>query len=167
MKKFSVVCAAALALTAPGIAQAANPDGTHTFQGTLEVRKSLPIWTPCTVTVDVAVASGVPRLQSATVGGGGVCGGISFTGLPSAPLNTGGLPVVEVPATIGVNIVFPAGTCAGNLEVLWNSPPPPPTARTITFQDGLSDIPSTSGGTAPCRIRGVLSQINTPLLNLP
>lgn len=65
MKKFSVICAAALALTAPGIAQAANPDGTHTFQGTLEVRKSLPIWTPCTVTVDVAVASGVPRLQSA------------------------------------------------------------------------------------------------------
>lgn len=168
MKKFSVICAAALALTAPGIAQAASPNGNHTFTGTLEVQKSLAVWTPCTVTVVVSVAAGVARLQSATVGGGGVCGGISFTGLPSGPLGTSGLPIVTVPPTVGVNIVFPPGTCAGGLSVLWNAIlTPPPGSRTITFQDGLSNIPSTSGGTAPCRIRGVLTQTSTPLLNLP
>ena len=163
MKKFSVICAAALALTAPGIAQAASPDGTHTFSGTLEVRKSLPLWTSCTVTADVSVTGGVARLQSATVSGGGVCGGISFTGLPSAPLNTAGLPVVVVPATVGVNITFPAGTCAGSLTVVWGSGSP----RTITFVDGTSNIPSTSGGTLPCRIKGVLTQTSTPPLTLP
>jgi len=163
MKKFSVICAAALALTAPGIAQAASPDGTHTFSGTLEVRKSLPLWTSCTVTADVSVTGGVPRLQSATVTGGGVCGGITFTGLPSGTLNTSGLPLVVVPATVGVNIAFPAGTCAGSLTVVWGSGSP----RTITFVDGTSNIPSTSGGTTPCRIRGALAQTSTPPLNLP
>lgn len=163
MKKFSVICAAALALTAPGIAQAASPDGTHTFTGTLEVRKSLPLWTSCTVTAVVDVTGGVARLQSATVTGSGVCGGITFTGLPSAPLNTAGLPFVVVPATVGVNIAFPAGTCAGSLTVVWNGGPPP----SITFVDGTSNIPSTSGGTLPCRIKGALTQTAAPWLTLP
>lgn len=166
MKKFSVICAAALALTVPGIAQAASPNGPHTFTGTLEVRKSLPLWTACTVTAVVDVTGSVPRLQSATVTGGGVCGGITFTGLPSAPLNTTGLPLVVVPAPIGVNITFPAGTCSGSLAVVWGGNPVPPTPpnnpRTIAFADGTSNIPG-SGGT-PCRIRGVLTQTPGSLL---
>ncbi|SBV32835.1 exported protein of unknown function [uncultured Sphingopyxis sp.] len=156
MKKFSVISATALALATPGIAHAsATPDGLHSFTGTLEVQKSLGIWTSCSVDAKVDVSSSVPRLQSVTLSGGLICPGITFTGLPSAPLDVSALPVAKVPA-VTVNIAFPAGTCSGSLSFLWGGNTPVP--RTIAFQDGLSNIPSTSGGTAPCRIRGVLSQ---------
>lgn len=165
MKKFSVICATALALATPGIAQAsATPDGLHTFTGSLDVQKSLGIWTTCSVDAKVQVTSGVPRLQSVTLSGGLICPGITFTGLPSAPLDVSALPVVKVPA-VTVNIAFPAGTCSGSLSFLWGGNAGTP--RTITFQDGLSNVTGVPGTTPPCRIRNVLSQTGaTPPLSV-
>ncbi|HWW58223.1 MAG TPA: hypothetical protein VN047_15125 [Sphingopyxis sp.] len=161
MKKFSVICAAAILLAIPGVAQAsATPDTTpttpHSFTGTLDVQKSLGIWTTCNVDAKVQVTSGVPRLQSVTLSSGLICPGITFTGLPSAPLDVSALPVVKVPA-VTVNIAFPSGTCSGSLSFIWGGNGPP-TPRTITFQDVLSNIPGVPASSPPCRIRGVLSQ---------
>lgn len=164
MKKFSVICATALALATPGIAQAsATPDNLHTFKGTLDVQKSLGVWTTCNVEAKVDVALSVPRLQSVVLTGGLICPGITFAGLPSAPLDVSALPVVKVP-TVTVNIAFPSGTCIGSLSFLWGGNGPP-TPRTITFQDVLSNV--TGAPNPPCRIRGVLTQTTaTPPLNV-
>lgn len=165
MKKFSVICATALALATPGIAHSATPDGLHSFTGSLDVQKSLGIWTTCTVDAKVQVTAGVPRLQSVTLSGGLICPGITFTGLPSAPLDMSALPVVKVPS-VNVNIAFPSGQCSGPLSFIWGGNSATP--RSITFQDGLSNIPGVPVTAPPCRIRGVLNQTPaTPSLNLP
>lgn len=185
MKNFSVICAAALALTAPGIAQAASPAGDHTFVGTLEVRKNLPLWSSCNVTAVVNVASGTgnPTLKSVSVSGSGACPAISFSGLPSATVivhPTLGLPWFRVP-NVRVNIAAIPGlavadACEGKMDFVWGSNTATP--RTITFVDGgptggansniLDANPDNVGGTEnDCRIQFTLSQTSTPALNLP
>lgn len=162
MKKITAIMATVLALVAPAMAQAATPDGTHTFSGTLEVRKGLPVWTSCDVTANVNVTGGSPVLQSVTLSGSSVCDGISFTGLPSGTLNTGSLPLVTVPS-VGINIAFPAGTCAGDLNLYWGGNSATP--RSLTFADGASNLPG-SGLGLPCRIKGTLTQTSTPAVSL-
>jgi hypothetical protein len=162
MKKITALMATVLALATPAMAQAATPDGTHRFSGTLEVRKGLPLWTSCSVVADVNVTGGIPVLQDVTLSGSSVCDGISFTGLPSGALNTGSLPLVVVPS-VGVTIAFPAGTCAGNLTLVWGGNLASP--RSITFVDGTSNLPG-SGLGLPCRIKGALTQTSTPAVSL-
>lgn len=169
MKKFSVICAAAILLAIPGVAQAsATPDTTptapHIFKGQLEVQKSLGIWTTCDVEAKLDVTAGVPTLKSVVLSSGLICPGITFTGLPSGALNVGSLPVVTVPATIGVNIAFPSGTCSGSLTVLWGGNTATP--RNIQFFDGTSNIPGVPASSPPCRIRGTLRQTSTPAVDL-
>lgn len=185
MKNFAVFCATALALTVPGVAQAASPAGDHTFVGTLQVRKNLPMWTPCTVTVvvNVATGTGAPTLKSATVAGGGACTAISFSGLPSGTVVVApqGLPWYRVP-NVRVNIaaiplLAPADACEGKLDFVWGGNTANP--RTITFIDGgvtggansnvLDANPDNLGATEnDCRITGTLNQtLPTPTtLNL-
>jgi hypothetical protein len=164
MKKFAVICATALALTVPGIAQAANPDGDHTFVGSLQVRKNIPSWTTCTVTAVVNVTGGVPKLKSVAVAGAGACGVISFSGLPSAAINTASSPLVTVPnvrVNIGPVLIFPADACEGPLNLIWGGNSASP--RSLTFVDGTSNVPDANpdnvGATEnACRIVGVLNQ---------
>lgn len=182
MKNFSVISAVALALTAPGIAQAATPDGNHTFSGTLQVRKNIPSWSSCTVTAVVRVTGGVPVLQSAVVTGAGACGYISFSGLPSGAVTvhpTLGLPWYQVP-NVRVNIaaiplLAPADACEGKFDFVWGGNGATP--RTITFIDGgptggansniLDTTPDNLGATKnDCRIDGTLTQTSSPALSL-
>lgn len=172
MKNFAVLCATALAMATPGIAQAATPDGDHTFTGTLEVRKNLPLWTSCTVTIVVDVTSGVPSLQSASASGSSTCTGITFSGFSGTTLNTSGLPIVVQPAIridiAAIPLLAPADACAGSLTLVWGGNSG--STRTITFVDGTSNIPDANPDNAgatenACRIRGVLTQ-NPGSLNL-
>lgn len=174
MKKFAVFFATALALTVPGVAQAANPDGDHTFEGNLQVRKNIPSWTTCAVKAVVNVAAGVPTLKSVAVTGTGACGVISFSGLPSAAINTASSPLVTVPnvrVNIGPILIFPADACEGPLNLLWGGNGASP--RSLTFVDGTSNIPDANPDNAgatenACRIVGTLNQtLPTPTtLNL-
>lgn len=156
MEKFAALCATALALASPGIAQAASPDGDHIFIGTVEIKKNLPPWISCTLTAVINVNAGVPTLHSAAITGSGPCAAISLTNLPSDPLDTTNLPLVIAP-NIGMNYL---SSCFGDLKFIWGGNGPG--ARTITFQDPLSDLP----GTPPCKIRGSIGQ-SPGLLNLP
>lgn len=156
MTKLAVLFATAVALASPGIAQAASPDGNHTFVGTVEVKKNLPAWISCTLTAVVNVNAGVPRLHSAVFTGGGPCATISLTNLPSAPLVTGPPPLFTVPS-IGMSFL---GSCFGDLNFIWGGNTANP--RTITFQDPLSDLP----GVPPCKIKGTIFQ-SPGSLNLP
>lgn len=164
MVKWAVLFATAVALAGPGMAQAASPDGNHTFTGTVQVKKNLPVWTSCNLTAVINVSSGIPRLQSAVLAGSSPCPGITYTGLPSAPFSTF-LPVVTAPniamnwPPIGPSLV---DSCFGNLTFLWDGGVVP---RTITFQDPLSDLPD--GASPPCKIKGVIAQANPVPLNLP
>lgn len=155
MEKFPVLCATALALASPGIARAASPDGSHTFVGTIEIRKDVPAWISCTLTAVVNVNAGVPRLHSAVFTGSLPCAAITFTGLPSAPLVPGTPPLVSVP-NVGMNF---NSSCFGDLNFFWGGTVNP---RTITFHDSLSNLP----GAPPCRIQGSIAQ-SPGSLNLP
>jgi hypothetical protein len=171
MTKFAALCATALALATPGIAQAASPDGDHIFKGTVEVRKNIPTWSTCEVTAVVNVAAGVPKLKSVSLTGPAPCPGIVFTGLPSGPIIIAS-PVGRVPI-IGIItpplLIFPTDACLGELMFTWGGNSATP--RTITFVDGLSNVPDGNpdnvGATEnACRLRGTLVQTSTPPLNL-
>ncbi|MGL3823441.1 hypothetical protein [Sphingopyxis sp. R3-92] len=155
MTKWTVLVATLAALASPGMARAASPDGNHTFAGTIEIKKNLPAWVSCTLTAVINVNAGVPRLNSAVITGSAICPAISFTGLPSTPLDTTSLPLVVVP-NVGMNFF---GLCFGDLKFIWGGTVNP---RTVTFQDPRSDLP----GTPPCKIRGTLTQ-SPGSLNLP
>lgn len=161
MTKFAVLFAAAVALASPDMAYAASPDGLHIFQGTVDVKKNLPVWSTCTMTVVINVSAGVPRLQSAALTGAAPCSGLTYTGLPSPPFNFLLYPVVTVHnVTMNWPPIGPslADSCFGDLKFVWSS------ARTITFQNSLSDLPD--GMSPPCKIIGILSQTSGSL-NLP
>lgn len=169
MKKLAALCATALALASPGIAQAASPDGDHVFTGTVEIRKNMPVWVPCPMTAVVNVTATVPTLKSVVVtGGGGGCTGITFSGLPSAPLDTTGLPLVIV-QNVRIDIpVFVPDACEGDLQFVWGGNTANP--RTIAFVDGVSSLPDAlpnnpGASLNPCRFSGVLTQ-NSGALNL-
>lgn len=157
MEKFAALCATAFALASPGIAQAASPDGNHTFSGTVEVKKDLPVWISCTLTAVVNVNAGVPRLNSAVLAGSSACTAITFTGLPAMlPLDFLLYPPVVIAPDVGMNF---SSSCFGDLKFIWGGTVNP---RTIAFQDSLSDLP----GTPQCRIRGTIAQ-SPGSLNLP
>lgn len=161
MTKLSVLFVAAVALASSGMAHAASPDGDHTFAGTVQVKKGLPSWTACTLTVVVNVSSGVPRLKSAVLTGAGPCATMAFTGLPSIlPLDFAFYPWVVIAPDVGMSIAFPPGSCFGDLSFIWSTATP----RTITFQNILSDLPGMPP--PPCKITGTLTQ-TSGLLNLP
>ncbi len=178
MKKFIALCATALALAAPGMAQAANygTDGKYKFQGSIEMIKNLPAWTTCTLTVEIDVSGGgtIARVLSTpapnpSLSGPSPCSGITFSNQPYTA-NALGSPVsVLTLATVKVNIppilIFPADACQGTLTTLWGGNTVTP--RTITLQDGVSNLPDTNpdniGATEnPCRIKGTLTQISGP-----
>lgn len=177
MKNLSVICAAALALTVPGIAQAASPTGTHTFTGSIQVRKNLPVWTTCTLTLTVDVSgAGVATVTSAVLTGPAPCGGITFSGLPAGITLSG-----STVTTTGVRIdippisIFPRDACEGPLKVTWGGNGPG--VRTIVFTDGgqfgsaNSNLPDADPDLAlatenSCRITGAVVQ-NPGSLNLP
>jgi hypothetical protein len=164
MKKSAALFWAALALASPGMAFAASPDGNHTFTGTVQVKKDIPVWTSCTMTAVVNVSGGVPKLQSAALAGAGFCPAITFTGLPGIlPLDFSAYPSVVIAPDVGMNFPgfasFPPGVCFGDLKFLWDG-----TAHTITFLTPLSDLPGSPP--PPCKIQGSLLQTSGSL-NLP
>ncbi len=166
MTKLAVLFATAFALASPGMAHAASPNGNHTFMGTVDVKKNLPVWTTCNLTAVINVSSGIPRLQSAVLTGGGLCSGITFTGLPSSALDFAGYPPFVIVPNVTMN--WPpigaglADSCFGNLIFLWDGTTVP---RTITFQDPLSDLPD--GSSPRCKVKGIITQTPGPSLNLP
>jgi hypothetical protein len=161
MAKWAVLFAAAVALAKPGMAQAASPDGDHLFIGTVEVKKTLPSWTSCTLTAIVNVSSGVPRLKSVVLAGSSVCTSMAFTGLPGVlSLDFSAYPPVVIAPNVDMNVAFPPASCLGDLKFIWGGNSANP--RTVTFQNLLSDIP----GTPPCKIQGTVTQTSGSL-NLP
>jgi hypothetical protein len=169
MRNIIALCATALALASPAVAQAAtfSPDGTYVFSGSVEVKKNLPVWTTCGLTLTINVTGGVAT-SSASLSGAFPCTGITFTGGPFATDGLGSPVTVLEMLGVTTNIPaiptmppIPADSCSGDLLALWN-------AGTIEFQDGVSDTPDASApGTEPnCKIKGTLTQTSpaTPLV---
>jgi hypothetical protein len=170
MRNIVAICAAALAVASPAVAQAAtfSPDGTYVFTGSVEVKKNLPVWTTCGLTLTINVSGGVAT-SSASLSGAFPCTGITFTGSPFATDGLGSPVTVLEIAGVSINIpaippAFPADSCSGDLYAIWNGSGTP----TIEFQDGTSDTPDASApGTDPnCKIKGTVTQTSpgTPLV---
>ena len=175
MKKFIVTFATAVALINPGVALANfGPDGTHVFEGDVDVIKNLPIPTACTLTVTVVVAGGGTTATATPVlSGATLCNAIQARAgtFASAPYTVTGSSVVGGYYTAislgGVEIqippvaFFPADGCLGNLAAAAQLSPG---SRTITLTTPTSDVtdgnPDNFGGTEnPCKIEGVLYEI--------
>ncbi|MBO9696312.1 MAG: hypothetical protein J7499_08930 [Sphingopyxis sp.] len=169
MRNIVALCAAALALASPGVAQAQGATfspapGSYVFTGSVEVKKNLPVWTTCDLTLTINVAAGGTATSTASLAGAFPCTGITFTGGPflTDGLSPPTISLVEI-ADVTINIPpvppFAADSCFGTLYAVWggNGPPNP---RTIEFQDPLSDTPDAgSPGSQPnCKIKGTVSQ---------
>jgi len=170
MKNISILCATALAMAMPSVAQAANfgTAGTYVFEGSVEVKKNLPSWTTCDLTLTIKVDGSGAAAADASLSGAFPCSGITFS-TPDFAMDGFGNPVsvlvmydvtTNIPAiVIPPNINLPADACSGDIYALWNSSNPTP--REIEFQDPLSDTPGVSGG-PNCKIKGTVYQTSGP-----
>jgi len=160
MRNIVALCSASLALASPVVVQAAtfSPDGTYVFTGPVEVKKNLPVWTLCNMTLTITVSGGVAT-SSASLSGTPPCTSVTFTGSPFATDGLGSPVVVLEMADVTTNVPSPPDFCYGTIYALWggNGPPNP---RTIEFQDSLSDTPDASppGTNNNCKIKGIVTQ---------
>ncbi len=175
MKNFVALCATALALAAPGVAQAADnfgTAGTYKFTGTVQVKKNLSSWTTCGLEVEVVVGTGgTTATAKSTLSGTYPCGSITF-GPPSpnsidatgpGPVGSAatGIKLLGVKTNIPPVLIFPSDACLGDLAAAWGGNAASP--RFIVLGDPLSDTPDTNpdnpGATEnPCKITGTLTQ---------
>lgn len=141
-----VMAAAAAVLVPQAQAQTFSPTGPFTFadvNGPITVQ--IVYTFSCRVNGDGAVdAAGNATVTSLALSGGslGLCGAITFTGMPYTVSGTS-------PGTVtihGVTVTGISGRCAGDLTGSYNQ-----STGIITFLDAR--LPSTSGVT-PCRIYG-------------
>lgn len=170
MRNIIALCAAVLAFAGPTVARAAifSPNGIHVFEGTVEVKKNLSVWTTCDLTLTITVTGGVAT-SSADLSGSAPCSTINFTGSPF--VNDGfGSPIMLLTIN-GVTTDYQSfDACEGDIFALWNGAATP---REIEFQDSLSDtpdaFPDNTGATEnPCKIKGVVSQTSGgPLVIAP
>lgn len=181
MRNIVALCATALALASPGVAQAADnfgTDGTYTFAGPVTVQKNLSPATSCNLSVSVAVSGSgtAANVTSAPVlSSGTICPVITFSNLPYSvdARGTGGAgsPAEELwLSTVKVNIppllggLIGADACEGVLKVYWIPGSPPE----IEFDSPFSDLADTNpdgnlGSTEnPCKIIGTLTQTSGP-----
>lgn len=160
MRNIIALCTAMLVFASPAAVQAAtfSPNGTYEFIGSVEVRKNLPSWITCELTLTITVSGGVAT-TSANFSGAAPCSFFTFSASPFATDGFGTpVSVLEIAGAV-VNMAFPTDTCSGNLLVLWggNGPPNP---RTIEFLNVLSDIQDSSlpGVDPNCKMRGIVTQ---------
>ena len=177
MRNISIICAAALSLSSPGLVQAATfspntPTVKHKFEGSVQVKKNLMTPTTCWLTMEINVTGGSATVTSAALTGAAPCGGITFS-TPPFTLNGLGSPVsllrmdnvtTNIPAIPAFSL--PADACFGNLFAVWQGNAASP--RGIEFQDPLSDTADTNPDNPPpstenpCKITGVILQTAGP-----
>ena len=161
LSKIALVLSA-FAFSSAANAQTFSPVGTHKFEGTLKLKKTLPD-AFCDVSLDFIIApDGSATINNAVVGGAAIgCNLINFTGAPYTivPLTSG--PPTDLFALNfrvdidGVpSIPLAPDACEGTLRFELGSNG---TAATLEFVDVKSDVPGVPGGTPfPCKIEGVL-----------
>ncbi|MGL3822665.1 hypothetical protein [Sphingopyxis sp. R3-92] len=179
MRNIISLCAAALALASPGIAQADTfgpNNGTYTFAGAVTVQKNLSPATSCNLSLGIVVTGAGTGTNAANVTaaagskpvltGGPICTALTFSNLPYSvdAVNTDGVPTTAEElwmSTVRVDIPplggNPADACQGVLKVYWLPGSPPQ----IEFDSPFSDIPGVSGP-PPCKIIGTLTQTSGP-----
>ena len=143
MNKFAILLAGAAAMMG---AQAANattytPPGTHTLVGTVDVQKSLGVYT-CTLTVTVNATASSATVTSAVLSGGFPCALIGVTITNGTITYTG--PDLTV-AGVSISAPLSGGTCDGSLTGEWDN-----ATRTLTFSSPKSDV-------AGCKIVGPIT----------
>ena len=131
------------AMVAAGM-MAASPAfaGPVTISGSVTVSKGITL--SCSISgAGSSSTAGSGTLTSLSLSGGtfGLCGSISFTGLPYAVSTSGGTLTIT-----GVVVTAITGNCAGNLSGSYNS-----TTGVVTFNNAT--LPTTSGG-SDCKING-------------
>lgn len=149
MKSFKTFCigaVASIALAGGASAQTFSPEGAHTLSGAVTVSKGITL--NCTMSGTGNVSSGDATVTGLALSGGslGLCGSISFSGLPYAVTSssTNSITIVDVRA-VGIT-----GNCRGNLTGSFNQ-----SNGQITFTNAT--IPSDPPGGTPCVIDGTVS----------
>ncbi|RHW19067.1 hypothetical protein D1610_02785 [Sphingomonas gilva] len=149
MKSFKTFCigaVASIALAGGASAQTFSPEGPHTLNGTVTVSKGITL--TCTMSGTGTVSGGTATITGLSLSGGmlGLCGSITFSGLPYAvtSASTSSITIVDVRA-VGVT-----GNCRGNLTGSFNQ-----STGQITFNNAT--IPSDPAGGAPCVVNGTVS----------
>ncbi|ATQ42265.1 hypothetical protein [Caulobacter mirabilis] len=148
--------AAALALTGATTAVADTftpPSSTAVFTGNVLLNASPPLVCTVSVTIVSNAAGSDAWVATGGIGGGGLCGLFSFSGLPwNINVETPLPPPTGQPATqlrfTGVRVVGGVVCGPGDLIATWTPGSPP----TITFPPGTMLLPG------PCPFQGVLTQ---------
>ncbi|MGL3822664.1 hypothetical protein [Sphingopyxis sp. R3-92] len=166
MRNIVSLCAAALALASPGIAQADTfgpNNGTYAFSGPVTIQKGLAPPIACNLALSIVV-TGVSTFGNAAnvnagpvLSGGPICPGISLTNLSYSvdAVGTGspGSAADELWfSTVRLNIPFLPGVCQGVLKAYWL----PGLSPQISFAATKSDLP----GPPACVIIGTLTQVS-------
>ena len=138
--------------------------GIYTFEGPVQIRKNLPVWTNCTLQVRIKVNSlGHAKISSQLIGDF-PCEDVTFSPYKADLIGAPGSVYIpglqtDIPSIPTVPAI-PADWCLGNLIALFDQTANP---REIEFQDVLSD--TAAGQPAlplPCRIVGTIEQTSGP-----
>jgi hypothetical protein len=147
MKSFKAFCIGTIAtvgLATSASTQTFSPPGGHTVSGPVTVSKGITL--NCTLSGTGNVTGGGAATITSLSLTGGLCGLVSFTGLPYAVTSTSltSITIVDVRA-VGIT-----GNCRGNLTGAFNQ-----TTGQITFTNAT--IPSDPPGGSPCVINGTVA----------
>jgi hypothetical protein len=146
MKSFKAFCIGTIATI--GLATGASaqttftPPGPFTYTGPVTVSKGITL--NCTLSGTGTVApAGTATINTATLSGG-LCGSISFTGLPYAVTRSGATVTIVNVRAVGIT-----GNCRGNLVGTLAA------NGRINFAN--AQIPSDPTGGAPCVVNGFIT----------
>ena len=163
MKKLASFIVGALALTSAQAVSAVTytPAGAWEMQGPVTVKKGLTL--NCTLNIKGNVPEAAPDAHGTASHGhvlnvtsvtlsGGLCGTVTFSGLPYSTSYT---PLTATTGTLTLHNVYvntiTSGNCAGDISGTWDN-----TAKTLTVN---ATLPAATAGTADCTVNGVLNLV--------